>query len=314
MSGLEARWYHVGGALSDVRMRSTDDYAPNRVTLDQLQLLLRRRDQGSPRGESVVQLLDELAQGASLHEIERLTQRNAELSLRIVRIAGSAAFGGHEIKSIRHAIEMLGFDQLYSIVATIALVINCPRRNLVVGIDRERFQRRSLLIGLLSRMLAQKLSLPNPEGHYMAGLFQECGYLPISRFVTEKLEQVIAVCKRTEVGDLCEIEQYYLGFTHCDAGGMVGKEYHFSEEICTAVVHHHAPMFAEPKYQKYADVAHMASWLADELGHSIFEGCPAHSLDRFTSERLGIDPQHFHPILASVQETLDASYRTMAMA
>lgn len=295
-------------------MRSTDEYAPNRVTLDQLQLLLRRRDQGSPRGESVLQLLDELSQGASLHEIERLTQRNVELSLRIVRVAGSAAFGGHEIKSIRHAIELLGFDQLYSIVATIALVINCPRRNLVPDIDRERFQRRSLLIGLLSRMLALKLSLPSPASHYMAGLFQECGYIPMARFVPEKLEQVIAVCRRTEVGDLCEIEQYYLGFTHCEAGGIVSEEYHFSEEIRTAVVHHHAPMFAEPKHQKYADVAHMASWLADELGYSIFEGCPSHTLDRFASERLGIDPEHFQPILASVQETLEASYRAMAMS
>lgn len=293
-------------------MRQEGYVATPRVDLDQLQLFVRRKEHSNPMLDSVASLLERLAQGASITEIEELIRRDVELTLRIVRAAGAPAFGGRKVQSVRHGIELLGFDQLHSIISTIALFSAGPKNNLGPGITKERFQRRSLLLALLSRTLATRLGLPNEECHFMAGLLQECGYLPIGRLVPEKLEQVVAVSNRTEVADVTELERYYLRFSHAEAGRAFGEEYHFCDPVLEAIAHHHQPMFAKSEYQVYADVGHVASWIANQLGLVAFEGCPAHELDHYTAKRLNIDPSDLHSNFGAVHQTAKDSYEVLS--
>ncbi len=294
-------------------MRDTVDFsAAKRIDLNQLRILVRRKDHGSPVVNAATELLDKLVSGASISEIEVSVERNAELSLRVVCVAGSAAFGGHEIRSIRHAIELLGSEQLQSILATIVGFSSSSKRNLIQGISKERFQRRSLLLAMLSSVLAGRLNIGNVSSHYMAGLLQEAGYIATAKFMPEKLEQVVAVCQRTEVADIMEIERYYLGFNHAEAGQVIGEEYKFKGEICQAIGCHHSPATSQGEMQEYADLAHLTSWLADELGYTVFNGYPRHDLDKYAAQRLGVKAEHFEPIPDSVKAASDLAYESMA--
>lgn len=286
--------------------------APTKLGLEQLRLFVRRKEHSNPMLDSVSRLLESLSLGASLNEIELLVRKDVELTMRIVRVAGAPAFGGRKVQSIRHAVELLGYDQLYSIVSTIALFSAATKPMLGPGLSKERFQRRSLLIALLSRTLAIRLGLQNEEGHFMAGLLQECGYLPIAKLLPDRLEQIVAVVNRTEVTDLLELEHYYLSFTHVDAGRAFGEEYHFCEPVLEAISHHHAPMFAKEECQVYADLGHLASWIADQLGVSAFEGCPQQQLDKYAAQRLNVDPSDLHSTFGAVHQTANATYELMS--
>ncbi len=282
---------------------------PRRLSLEQLRILIRRRDHGDPVVMAAAELLDKLAGGASITEIEGLVSRNAELSLRVACVAGSAAFGGYEVKSVRHAIELLGSEQLQSILATIMVLSPISKRNLLEGITKEHFQRRSLLLALLSRKLAERLNFGDENAHYMAGLLQDCGYIAIAKFVPDRMEQVVKVAQRSEVSDIVDMERYYLGFSHAEAGRALSEEYNFRAEICQAIGYHHAPFDADPKVQAFADLAHLASWMVNELGLFIFEGCPQHDLDKYVLQRLKVEPDQFAPVIETVKSDTEQTYR-----
>jgi HD-like signal output (HDOD) protein len=283
-----------------------------RLSLDQLRLFVRRKEHSNPMMDSVCKLLDRLATGASPVEIEELIRRDVQLALRVVKVAGAPAFGGKQIHSIRHAVDLLGYDQLRSIVSTVSLFSAASKRNLGPGVSAERFQRRSLLLALLSRTLAGRVGVGNEETHFMAGLLQECGYLPIARLLPERLEQIVAVLARTNVKDILELEDYYLGFTHVEAGRVFGEEYNFCEHVLEAISHHHCSAFAKQASQEYADIAHLASWIADQLGLTVFESCPPHDLDKYAAQRLGVDPSSLDSTFISVHQSANATFEVLA--
>lgn len=259
---------------------------------------------------AAAEILDKLTAGATIPEIEELVSKNAELSLRVICVAGSAAFGGHEVKSVRHAIELLGSEQLHSILATVLALSPVAKRSLVEGITKEQFQRRSLLLGLLSKKLAEKLDYRDVTAYYTAGLLQDCGYIAIAKFLPERMEQVVKVVARSRVDDLEELERYYLGFSHAEAGRALGEEYNFKTEICQAIGFHHDPFEADPAAQRFADLAHLASWMVNELGFPMFAGCPQHELDRYVLQRLGVEPAQFESVIESVKSDSDQTYRS----
>jgi HD-like signal output (HDOD) protein len=261
--------------------------------------------------DSVTRLMELISTGASPQEIEQEIQRHVELALRIVCVAGSPAFSAREIKSMRHAIELLGYDQLQSIIATIGLFSSASKKNLVVGMSKERFQKRCLLIAMLSRMVATRLGVGEEETHYMAGLLQECGYIALATYVPDRLVQVIGVAQRTDVNDISELETYYLGFDHQAAGLTMAEEYRFGQEIAQAIGHHHHPHLADTSLMVYADIGHFASWVADEVGYPIFDSvAPAH-LDRYVARRLGVDEESYRSLFAKLKQATETTYNAM---
>ncbi len=62
----------------------------------------------------IVQLMEMLRQNADIRELEEVLKRDAALSYKLFRYINSVGFGlGAEIQSLRHAVTMLGYSQLY---------------------------------------------------------------------------------------------------------------------------------------------------------------------------------------------------------
>lgn len=289
----------------------TDISPTQRLSIDQLRILVKRKEHGNPMLDTVTKLQDLIAVGASPFDIESEVQKNMELALRIVCVAGSPAFAAREIKSIRHAIELIGYDQLYSIIATIGMFSSVSKRQIVKGMPKENYQKRCLLIAMISRLVASRLNLGQEETHYMAGLLQECGYTALANYVPDRLTQVIGVAQRTPFDDLSELEKYYIGFSHESAGLTLAEEYRFGREVAQAIAFHHRPHLAEGPCIVYADVGHFAGWIADQVGYPIYEGIPPSELDRYTAVRLNISPDTFQPIFENIRNAAESTYATM---
>ena len=93
---------------------------PN-TSLDQMRILIRR---GSPHflgAKHALKIMALIKSDASAATIESEAKRMPTLAASLVKLASSAAFSAMEIKSVKFAIELLGFQELYRIMMTLAM-------------------------------------------------------------------------------------------------------------------------------------------------------------------------------------------------
>lgn len=111
-------------------------------------------------------------------ELARVIAQDPGLAARLLRMANSPAFrrGSQEITSLDRAVVLLGLREVRIMALSISLRDTLPTKG--KGLDYRIFWRASLYRALLSRAIATRLALPQPEEAFVAGLLLETG-LPI---------------------------------------------------------------------------------------------------------------------------------------
>ncbi|MCA1987772.1 MAG: HDOD domain-containing protein [Desulfarculus sp.] len=114
----------------------------------------------------------------SAPELARIITQDPGLAARLLRMANSPAFrrGSQEITSLDRAVVLLGLREVRIMALSISLRDTLPTKG--KGLDYRIFWRASLYRALLSRAIANRLALPQPEEAFVAGLLLETG-LPI---------------------------------------------------------------------------------------------------------------------------------------
>src|SRR5690349_14998100 len=86
--------------------------------LQHLRLLARRSGSLNVSVNQAVKVLDLVRKNASAADIEGAVQLSPELSINLVKLASSPAYGAMEISSVKFAIEVLGWRELESLMVT----------------------------------------------------------------------------------------------------------------------------------------------------------------------------------------------------
>jgi HD-like signal output (HDOD) protein len=268
-----------------------------KIQLDGLRILIRRKDIGEHVHDCARSVACLLQAGASPREVADEIALHPELTLRVIKLASCAAFANPTVHSVLHAVELLGFEELSQLLTTLAfcgfleLSDNGPY-------DRLRYRQRCLLIGFLTKSIAEAKGLHHGDVPFTAGLLQESGFVAIERFFPDGFQMSAQAIGKTPGTSICEIEQYYLGVTHSLVGAMVAEEYHLDEVVIDSLRYHHDPASATSAHQEYVDIAHVAGWLADALGMTAF-GVPADddNVDPFALKRLGYCREKLDPLV-----------------
>lgn len=285
-----------------------------RITLEALRLLIRRTNEGCPMTEAVFKLNGMIGQGASSAQISAEIERWPTLALPVVRMASSPAFGAGHVRSVPHAVELLGYQRLSSLVMTLGME-SVANRALTSGlIDANRYRTRSVAIALISRLLAPKYSSGSPESAYLAGLFQDCGYLMLARHCESSLRRVKMVLDRAPGTNPLDAERAQLGFTHADVSAVTAEELNLAPEIHVPLAWHHEPNQAESEFQAQADIAHIASWLADQVGFQIFPNIDPHPLSQNVCSRLNVTAESFDAIRVAILKSTEETSRVLKAA
>lgn len=258
-----------------------------RITPEKMRILARRVEHNSPVMAIVANVIEAVNQSCTPKELTDIIQKSPELSMKVVRVANSAAFGFRAAQSVREAVDLLGWQRIASIVMTIGVREKAEELQAIPFWDAERYQRRCVALALISQLLSMRVDPWNEEKYYMCGLFQEWGYLMLAQHAPHDLETIANVCSKTAVDSPVEIERFYIESDHAELGGIAAEEYGLAADIVASIRYHHDPANAEPELQKLADVAHVASWVAGEMGIQVFDTARNHRLDQFALMRLG---------------------------
>ena len=200
-------------------------------------------------------------------EIGEALSQDPELSMRVLRIANSSAFGlPTTVLDPRHAASILGLNRLRSIIIQAGTSSVYGTKSVRKDEVMSAHWRHSILTAHICRSLAEKslrADLMNAAELHTAGLLHDMGR---AIFLDNLREQYLEVCAAAK-GDgvpLVEAEREAFGVTHAQVGAKVVLAWDLPRNCAQAIAFHHEPWRVAKALPSTVVIA-----VADRLAHAV---------------------------------------------
>lgn len=179
--------------------------------------------------------------------IAQLVNQDLALTAKVIKVVNSSFFGlRSEVKSIGHALAMLGLENFNNLILASSMRDALGTKHMSAK-EVDIFFEHSLLVAKVTQVISKKnlhdVDRASLSGSgYMAGLFHDCG-IPVlaNKFpdyfqkITEGLEANLLVEK---------IEEEAFGTTHSVVGAMIAKAWKLPALVGQVIYYHHQEDFS----------------------------------------------------------------------
>lgn len=174
-----------------------------------------------------------------LDEVADMILADQVMAARVIKIVNSPLFKPmHEIRSIKRALIYLGFRRIREIALTCSIIKAFEGENGVF--DIKAFWQHSFGVGIVSKIIAQRVRYPEVEKAYICGIVHDIGEVFLSNYLKRDFQKIVDLIRGTP-HSFIEAETLWLGTTHCEIGFCLAKKWNFPQEYCDVIAHHHAP-------------------------------------------------------------------------
>ncbi len=198
-----------------------------------------------------------------MEELVNIIYTDKVLTSMAIKMANSPLFAQRrEIKSIKHAIIVLGLSRLKALVLSCSLIRLFPRRGQFL--NPVLLWEHALACALVAKATAERLDYPDRERAYLAGLLHDLGSVAIAAYLPEEFDQAVALMHE-ESSDLCSAESKAMGTTHSEFGYWLAKKWHLPADLTDAIATHHNPNAAMVN-PVLTSIASLADIICDKRG------------------------------------------------
>lgn len=203
------------------------------------------------------------------------------------------------------AIARIGFNEVRNIVVTTGVIdafsaAECP-------FDYMGFWKPCLTSAIAAGTLAQrspKIDLggsPGDNPYFVAGLMHDVGIFMLVQCQSRRYGRVLtdAVERHTT---LVRSEHDKLGYTHAEVGAALIQEWGLPEGVSVAAEFHPRPTDAPEEFATWAQVIHLADWIADHEGLGVSVEGASSRFAEGTWFELGKTDYHFDLSIPAVIE------------
>ncbi len=177
-----------------------------------------------------------------LEEAADLILTDQVMAARVIKIVNSPLFKPmHEITSLKRALIYLGFRRIREIALTCSIIKAFEGGT--GAFDIKTFWQHSFGVGIVSKIIAEKVRYPELEKAYICGIVHDIGEVFLSNYLREDFERIIEEIKGTSQCFM-DAEIRSLGTSHCEIGFCMAQKWNFPREYCDVIAHHHAPQNA----------------------------------------------------------------------
>lgn len=185
----------------------------------------------------VTALLDD--PNVELDEVAEVILTDQVMASRVIKIVNSPMFRPmHQIKSLKRALIYLGFRRIREIALTCSIIKTFEGKEGVF--DVKTFWEHSFGVGIVSKIIAQRVRYPETEKAYICGIVHDIGEVFLSSYMSAEFQKIVDLIKGT-CHTFAEGELFMLGATHCDLGFCLAKKWNFPLEYCDVIENHHTP-------------------------------------------------------------------------
>jgi HD-like signal output (HDOD) protein len=199
----------------------------------------------------------------SIAKVQHVLRTDVAFSTEVLRLANSALTGSRtEVRSVAHAVAMVGLERLKALSMTIALrdFLSSSKSNQAMGLC----WRYNLATAVICEWLAPFVQL-DPDSCYTAGLIHDIGRLAILRAYPDEYFRMLSVIE--DYGfDLLQCEKDLFDINHCQAGRWLMERWEFPADLKDVAELHHQP--PTEKTPVLVTIVYIAWQIADMLGFS----------------------------------------------
>lgn len=185
----------------------------------------------------ILQLLDD--PDVSVEEIADLMLTDQVMTARVMKLLNSPVYKPtQEITSLKRALVYLGLRHVRELALTTSVINAFDGTS--GALELNSFWEHSFGVGMVSKIIAQKVGYKDLEKAYIAGIIHDLGEVFLSNFLQEPFSEVLEHIKAHPV-KLVDAEEKLLGTTHCEIGLCMAQKWNFPDAYCDVIAHHHAP-------------------------------------------------------------------------
>lgn len=186
-----------------------------------------------PRPAVVLAVMDEKSKDEpDLTRIGEAIASDVGVAAALLKTVNSPLYGlRNPISSIKHAVSLLGLNQVATLVTSLALKTMLDTHGI------ERFWDQSARIALLTAWLAGRLRLDRDSAQ-LFGLFRDAG-IPLLMRRFNDYKETLRLANEAGSRGFTQIEEERHGMNHAVVGSIVARNWALPENLRTAILRHH---------------------------------------------------------------------------
>lgn len=234
---------------------------------------------------------------SSMADVANIIQYDPAVTASVLRTCNSAYFGlKHPAESIKDAVTLLGIDQVVQIVLMKSGVKLLSGKQEGYGLHEGAMWKYSVSSALISKQIAQRLSLKNNHTIFTAALLKDIGKTVLDRFVLDSFEKISALVVHEGLS-FREAEKKIIGVDHAELGGMIAKMWKFSPRMVKIIRHHHLSDISMVGDKEITTV-YLADCICMMIGIGVGSDGLAYRFNNQAMKELGMDADDVSRVIA----------------
>ncbi len=239
----------------------------------------------------------------SAQDLQSIISRDPAIAAKVLKLVNSSYYGfPSKIASIQHALVILGFNTLRSLVLSLSAFDSLSH-----GLDRSVFDFELYTIhsngcAITAKIIAKNLPGVDEEDAFAAGLLHDIGKVILCKYFPAEFGQVKARIAASPVASHVA-EKEVLGYTHAEVGSWLAEKWRLPEKIIRSIQHHHEPaaIAADPM----TAIVHVSDILCVAKAVGVVSGTVIPPLDAKAWALLKLTRQRLVEIMAEIDQQID---------
>ncbi|MBI2265004.1 MAG: HDOD domain-containing protein [Armatimonadetes bacterium] len=238
---------------------------------------------------------------SSALDLANVISTDQALTAKVLRLVNSAYYGfPNPITTITHAVAILGFNTLRSLVLSVATFDLFAKRGQDLIFDRQQLWLHSLAAAVCAKSIARRIAYPNQEEMFVAGLLHDVGKVILDQYLHSEFAQAIESAK-TEKTPMYEAEKKVLGYNHAEIGKLICEKWRLPMILTEAIRYHH-DVDAARDNAKIASIVHVADILVKMKGIGHSGDDYIHPVNETAKSVLRLEYLNINELLAEMQK------------
>lgn len=237
-----------------------------------------------------------------VNKLSRVLSGDPALTAKVLRLSNSPFYGrSRAVGSLNEAVLILGFYTIRSLVVASSTYSLFGRKSggEITGILWDH----SLATAMAARIIAKRVRHRYTEEAFIIGLLHDIGKLVMYQKIRDPYREVIKSV-RLLGRSFVATEQEQLGFSHCELGSIILKQWNFPEFLVDAVACHHNPQEANPPEDSSValpDIVFFANEMAKKMGYGFTKDYEIDLTSLPQAEMLNLDAEAIEAIQAELE-------------
>jgi len=284
---------------------------PVHGTVEFLLRRMQRRQDFPALSRSLVEInrMTSRDSNATASQVANVVLRDFALTNKLLKLANSAFYGvlAGEVKSVSHAISLLGFQQLRVTANSLTLFSHLKDRTKSRALGELLI--RSFVAGLLARHLAQRDGLNVAEEAFICGMFQTLGEMLTMFYFAEEYTDIMELVEGGKLNKRQAAVQV-LGADFSLLGAAVAEEWRFPKMYVDAIAglpDDGAVTAPADDTERLRDVSVFADTLCETLGAGAHDRGPAvfDAVHQRFKASIGLEPSLLATLAESALDKLE---------